>query len=95
MSKTKKNPHWGSTLDDFLDEDGIREAAKACRSLYSRESGGSGPHGRAANSNANRRDEATLMRPSPRWSATAFFCHGPKCGQLTQFQSVREGDTSP
>ena len=24
----KKNPHWGSTLDDFLDEEGIREAAK-------------------------------------------------------------------
>jgi antitoxin HicB len=23
-----KNPHWGSTLDDFLNEDGIREAAK-------------------------------------------------------------------
>ena len=30
MSKSKKNnPHWGSTLDAFLDEDGIREAAKA------------------------------------------------------------------
>jgi antitoxin HicB len=29
MSKSKKNPHWGSTLDEFLDEDGIREAAKA------------------------------------------------------------------
>lgn len=29
MSKRKKNPHWGSTLDDFLDEEGIREAAKA------------------------------------------------------------------
>lgn len=28
MSK-KKNPHWGSTLDAFLAEDGIREAAKA------------------------------------------------------------------
>jgi antitoxin HicB len=28
MSKAKKNPHWGSTLDDFLDEQGIREAAK-------------------------------------------------------------------
>ena len=28
MSKKKKNPHWGSTLDDFLDEQGIREAAK-------------------------------------------------------------------
>jgi plasmid maintenance system antidote protein VapI len=28
MSK-KKNPHWGSTLDEFLDEEGIREAAKA------------------------------------------------------------------
>ena len=24
----KKIPHWGSTLDDFLDEEGIREAAK-------------------------------------------------------------------
>jgi antitoxin HicB len=24
-----KNPHWGSTLEDFLDEEGIREAAKA------------------------------------------------------------------
>jgi antitoxin HicB len=24
-----KNPHWGSTLDDFLNEEGIREAAKA------------------------------------------------------------------
>jgi len=29
MSKLKKNPHWGSTLDDFLDDEGIREAAKA------------------------------------------------------------------
>jgi antitoxin HicB len=29
MSKTKKNPHWGSTLDEFLDKEGIREAAKA------------------------------------------------------------------
>jgi antitoxin HicB len=25
----RKNPHWGSTLDDFLREDGIREAARA------------------------------------------------------------------
>ena len=28
MSKLKKNPHWGSTLDEFLDEAGIRETAK-------------------------------------------------------------------
>ena len=27
--KRKKNPHWGSTLEDFLDEEGIRESAKA------------------------------------------------------------------
>ena len=27
MNKNR-NPHWGSTLDDFLDEEGIREAAK-------------------------------------------------------------------
>ncbi len=26
---TKKNSHWGTTLDSFLAEDGIREAAKA------------------------------------------------------------------
>jgi antitoxin HicB len=26
---TNKNPHWGTTLDELLDEDGIREAAKA------------------------------------------------------------------
>jgi antitoxin HicB len=26
---TKKNPHWGTTLDTFLDAEGIREAAKA------------------------------------------------------------------
>jgi antitoxin HicB len=26
---TDENPHWGKTLDAFLDEDGIREAAKA------------------------------------------------------------------
>jgi len=26
---TKKNPHWGKTLDSFLAEEGIREAAKA------------------------------------------------------------------
>jgi DNA-binding phage protein len=26
---SKKNPHWGTTLDSFLNEDGIREAAKA------------------------------------------------------------------
>ena len=25
---SKKNPHWGSTLDDFLREDGIRLAAR-------------------------------------------------------------------
>jgi antitoxin HicB len=28
MSKSKKNPHWGSTLDEFLKEEGIREVAK-------------------------------------------------------------------
>jgi len=28
MSKAKKNQHWGSTLDDFLDEEDIKEAAK-------------------------------------------------------------------
>jgi antitoxin HicB len=27
--KQKKNPHWGSSLEDFLDEEGISEAAKA------------------------------------------------------------------
>ena len=26
---TKKNPHWGTSLDTFLGEEGIREAAKA------------------------------------------------------------------
>jgi antitoxin HicB len=26
---TKKKPHWGTTLDSFLAEEGIREAAKA------------------------------------------------------------------
>jgi DNA-binding phage protein len=26
---TKKNPHWGSSLDTFLTDEGIREAAKA------------------------------------------------------------------
>ena len=25
----KKNPHWGTTLDEFLGEEGIREVAKA------------------------------------------------------------------
>jgi antitoxin HicB len=25
---SKKNPHWGSSLDSFLTEDGIREAAR-------------------------------------------------------------------
>jgi len=25
MNETPANPHWGSTLDDFLDEEGIRE----------------------------------------------------------------------
>jgi DNA-binding phage protein len=29
MKKRKKNPHWGSSLEDFLDEEGIRESAKA------------------------------------------------------------------
>jgi hypothetical protein len=29
MSKRKKNPHWGSSLEDFLNEEGIRETAKA------------------------------------------------------------------
>ncbi len=27
--RSEKNPHWGSTLDEFLDETGIRETAKA------------------------------------------------------------------
>jgi hypothetical protein len=27
MSDKPSNPHWGSTLDDFLDEEGIREEA--------------------------------------------------------------------
>ena len=26
---TKKNPHWGTPLDTFLSDEGIREAAKA------------------------------------------------------------------
>ena len=26
---SKKNPHWGTSLDTFLSEEGIREAAKA------------------------------------------------------------------
>ena len=26
---SKKNPHWGTSLDKFLGEEGIREAAKA------------------------------------------------------------------
>ena len=26
---TKQNPHWGTTLDEFLTEEGIHEAAKA------------------------------------------------------------------
>ena len=25
---SEKNPHWGTALDDFLTEEGIREAAK-------------------------------------------------------------------
>jgi len=25
---SKKNPHWGTTLDDFLTKEGIREAAR-------------------------------------------------------------------
>ena len=29
MNRPKKNSHWGSTLDEFLNEEGIREAAKA------------------------------------------------------------------
>ena len=29
MTNHKKNPHWGSTLDDFLQGEGIREAARA------------------------------------------------------------------
>lgn len=28
MSKTSKNPHWGSTLDEFLQDEGIKESAK-------------------------------------------------------------------
>jgi antitoxin HicB len=26
---SKKNPHWGSTLDDFLREEGMRDTARA------------------------------------------------------------------
>lgn len=29
MSEATANPHWGSTLNEFLDEDGIRETARA------------------------------------------------------------------
>jgi antitoxin HicB len=29
MRKPKRNPHWGSTLDDFLRDEGIHETAKA------------------------------------------------------------------
>lgn len=29
MTSRKKNPHWGTTLDKFLAEEGIRETAKA------------------------------------------------------------------
>ena len=29
MRKPKKNAHWGSSLDDFLKEEGIRETARA------------------------------------------------------------------
>lgn len=25
----QKNPHWGTTLDDFLEQEGIREAVRA------------------------------------------------------------------
>ena len=28
MKKLKKDPHWGSTLNEFLAEEGIREVAK-------------------------------------------------------------------
>ena len=28
-SVNENNPHWGSTLDDFLREDGIHDAARA------------------------------------------------------------------
>jgi antitoxin component HigA of HigAB toxin-antitoxin module len=28
MKKSKKNSHWGSTLDDFLREEGIHETAR-------------------------------------------------------------------
>ena len=28
-SMSKNNPHWGSTLDDFLREEGIRNAVRA------------------------------------------------------------------
>ncbi len=26
---SRKNPHWGSTLDDFLAEEGVRDATRA------------------------------------------------------------------
>ena len=29
MTDTPENPHWGSTLDSFLEEEGIREQATA------------------------------------------------------------------
>ena len=29
MPAAKKNPHWGSTLDEFLAEDGVRESTRA------------------------------------------------------------------
>ncbi|HJU16716.1 MAG TPA: helix-turn-helix domain-containing protein [Stellaceae bacterium] len=29
MTTKPENPHWGSTLDDFLEEEGIREEATA------------------------------------------------------------------
>lgn len=29
MTASKKNPHWGTSLDEFLAEEGTREAVKA------------------------------------------------------------------
>jgi DNA-binding Xre family transcriptional regulator len=29
VSKKKKNPHWGSTLDEFLEEEGVLEEFRA------------------------------------------------------------------
>ena len=66
---SKKNPHWGTALDAFLTEDGIREAAKAeARDARRRLATDPGNGASGHDEGGARRTHAHQPRPS--WTAS-------------------------